>query len=806
MPTRPDATHSETPDAPRAPGEAPHGVDGGGVARRELARERLVWFVVLLVVAAVSALARGVHHRKLEIPGRAGWATSDPDSHHLMHRVAQGLRDGLPLPEVDPELDFPNGSAIPGAPYYPSLVALGLRPFAPEDAEERHVWLEMRMASLALVFGVATSLAVAWCARSVAGARAGLVAGLVHALAPAAIGFSNLGNGDYHAWVGCCVAVAFALFTRAFAPSSPVLGEGSSTSVASRALDSGRRAAWHGIGVGAALGLALGSWAATTIDLAGFALALGLALVVVGRKPLAGVAAFGLGLFGAAFAVVLPAIVVSPWQERAPWVVVNLSWFHGAFLLAGVLVCAPLSWLHAAEVRSGARRAYPWLVALVLAFVCAWIRFGDATFARGVRDGFAWASRGEAFMAGVRESQPLFGPNAPLSPWSYVGFALALAAPAWCIAVFRVVRRGELALLPVAVLAPLGFVLAASQMRFAGAFVVPLAVLLAATAVPLLERVLRGSRRLAWLGWPLVVAFALGAEWSGAASTWRLATQPSTAPRESAPRRAARECAEWLRQNHRDERTNAVLAFWTFGHTLQWAAEKPVVASNYGTYVGASGFHAPAQVFLAPSLDAATPLLDARRVRWLLVTSDLADYFEPMCAALEASGAPPLPRDARDPTRHDGALWYRSLALRLLSGGVLPRDVAPGDRPLARARLVFVSTLRDKRRASRADGTAPPAAYLWERVPGCTLLAVGAPGETFEVSFVLDCGGLRVPWVDRIALDGDGRGTLVVPYATREPNGAIRVLPGARWTIGGRSGELVLSNAQISEGATRQLP
>ncbi|MCK6448274.1 MAG: hypothetical protein L6Q99_17950 [Planctomycetes bacterium] len=751
----------------------------------------LVWLLVLLVVASVSALARGVHHRKLEIPGRAGWATSDPDSHHLMHRVAGGLRDGLPLAEIDPELDFPNGSAIPGAPYYPTLVALACAPFAPEDAEERHVWLEMRMASLALVFGVATSLAVAWCARIVAGAKAGLAAGLVHALAPAAIGFSNLGNGDYHAWVGCSVALAFALFTRAFA---------------SGALERAWRAWWHGLAIGAALGLALGSWAATTIDIAGFALVLGLSMVVVGRKPLVGLAPLGVGIFVATLAVALPALVASPWQARAPWVVVNLSWFHGAFLLAGALVSAPLFWLHTDAAPERARRAYPWLVAVALAATCAWIRFGDAPLARGVRDGFAWASRGETFMAGVRESQPLFGEHATLSAWSYVGFALALAAPAWCIAVVRVVRRGELGWLPVTVLAPLGFALAASQMRFAGAFVVPLAVLLAATGVPLLERALVGRKRLAWLGWPLAVVFALGAEWSGAVSTWRFTTAPSTAPRESAPRRAARECAEWLRRQHRDERTSAVLAFWTFGHTLQWAAQKPVVASNYGTYVGAAGFHAPAQVFLAPSLDAATPLLEQRRVRWLLVTSDLADYFEPMCAALEASGAPPLPRDARDPTRHDGALWYRSLALRLLSGGVLPREIAPYDRPLARARLVFVSTLRDKRRASRADGTAPPAAYLWERVPGCTLRANGTPGETFEVAFMLDCGGLRVPWVDRVALDGDGRGTLVVPYATSEPNGAIRVLPGARWTVGARSGDLVLSNGEISQGATRQLP
>ncbi|MCE9593666.1 MAG: hypothetical protein K8S98_05690 [Planctomycetes bacterium] len=743
---------------------------------------RLGWIAVLVCVAVVSTVARVANHRRVEIPGRPGWSTGDPDSHHLMHRVEGVLRDGFPLPEFDPGLDFPRGSAIPGAPYYPTIVAAALRPFAPSDAEERHVWLEMRMASLAAIFGVVTSLSIAWIGRVLAGLRAGLSAGLIHALCPAAIGFSNVGNGDYHAWVSWLVVLA--------------LG-GSVWALKRGVIESGRRALPCGVAVGAAFGLALGSWPATMIDVVVVELVLGVLIVVAARRPLAGLATFGLALHVGALVVALSAIVASPWQAEHPWIVVNLSWFHAAFLVVGAGVFVPLFCLREKGV---AARVYPAVVAVGLGLGVLWIAYGGGSLASGVRDGFAWASRGDAFMAGVRESQPLFGAKALLSPWTYLGFALAVAPVAWLFALMRVVRRGELELLPLVVLAPIAFVLAATQMRFAGAFVAPMALLVAVAAAPLLAR-------LAFAGFALALLAPFALEWSGTSSTFRRLTQNSEAPRESAARRGARECAEWLRHAAPNEREHSVLASWFQGHTLQWAADKAVVASNYGAYVGVEGFRDPARVFLAPDLASATPILDAHRVRWILATSDLADDFEAMCAEVEADGSVALPRFAQDPSRHDGAVWFRGLGQRLLLGGALPAEIRANERPLERLRLVFVSTLRDRRRSERGE-TPAPAAYLWERVAGCTLVASGSPGETFEVrvDVAFPSADWRIAWSDRAIVDASGRATLVVPYATLAPNGLGVAQPGARWSLGSRSGALTLSADDVEHGATHSLP
>ena len=338
-------------------------------------------------------VVREVNHSRIGYeprpPDRSQWFSVDPDGHYHMRRVERLLEEGFPVAGADPLLSFPEGALVPWPPYYTCVLWALLAPGAPNDPAERSVHVEHGVATLPSWFAVLTALAVALAAGRLAGAPGALVAGLQYALFNGSLQYSVVGNGDHHAFVSLLMACMLLALVEVLSGGRPArAGPG-----------------WgFGLPAGALAGLLLGSWVGGLMYVILVEVVLASLLFLHARRPLPAVPAFGLAFHLAALLVLLPAILQSPWIEAQPWMAINLSWFHAAHLLAGALVFAPLL---ALREGGAAFRRYPWLVGAALAGLFALLFALDLGPARGIREGFEWAGRSNAFMAYIYESQPL---------------------------------------------------------------------------------------------------------------------------------------------------------------------------------------------------------------------------------------------------------------------------------------------------------------------------------------------------------------------------------------------------------------
>jgi len=512
-------------------------------------------------------------------------------------------------------------------------------------------------------------------------------------------------------------------------------------------------------------------------------------------------------------------VLSSPWKEVEPWFVINLSWYHLLHLGLGALVFVPLL-VRPRDDRL--RRLHPWLTAALLALLAALLLALDTPIARGVAAGFHWASAADAFMAEVQESQPLLGSGAPgaRALVGALGAGVLLLPVAWLAAAFAARRPDRAALLPWVVAAPIAALQAAGQYRFADALAVPLAVLLGwgfVALVGLARR--RGGSDVPWPAAAAGLALALLAHWSTLDATVdSLAGPPSHALAAVHERhRGIRDACAWLAA--RDDlpagsgaAARGVLASWGHGHVLEWAAGKPTVATNFGAYVGADGFRAPARFFLAQDPHRALEVLAEREVRWVLVTAQLARELPSMIREVDPALATRLTGTA-DLDAWDGnvtSAWLQTMGARLSFAGVdapvglgAGRALPPAPRFL---RLVHVTPQRDPQPGLGQLGRDVPVAWVWEHVPGAWLEAHGAAGE--ELSVALEVAyptGLRLRFEAAAVVEPSGTARLRVPYATDARNGDGEVLA-ARWSFGGRTGALEIAEANVRAGGTVQLP
>ena len=259
---------------------------------------------VLVLVGFASAFARRVAHDKLEVDGLPGWVATDPDTLYHVRRVARLVEEGPPVANHDPRLAFPDGAPVPWPPYYTRLVAtlVGTPPPADatpsaRDTTEWRANIEQGVASVPFLFGVGATLLTALLAAMIAGPVAGLFAGTCHAFCVASIGYSQVGNGDHHAFVSMLLALELVLFSAA----------------ARTSFGSIRRSALLGIVAGGVAGWMLGSWVASLVYIVALQLVMGWFLFANGRQRLPGLPAFGLGFHIAALAAALPAALTRPW-------------------------------------------------------------------------------------------------------------------------------------------------------------------------------------------------------------------------------------------------------------------------------------------------------------------------------------------------------------------------------------------------------------------------------------------------------------------------------------------------------------
>lgn len=809
-------------------------------------RHRLLLALVLVFVAANALVLRGLHNTRLgfeAVPADSSdWWSTDPDSQYHMRRLARLLTEGGAVAERDDYLNAPHGSAIPWPPYYTYTLAAGLRPWLgaapdPADAEAHAAWrlrLEHGVGWMPAVFATLTAVLAALAAFQLTQSLlAALAAGLLFAWTRVSILYSSVAIGDHHAFVTFLMVLMFAVFAAA---------------MAERNRDRVTAGWLYGGLCGFLAGWLLGSWVGGLMYIVLIQAALGLALCSRRCRP--GLAPFGASFHLAALLTVLPAVASSPWQEETPWIVVNLSWFHPLELGLGLCVFLPLLFLpRALGPETALRRGYPLLVALVLAAGsgAAWLL--QTPVAQGIADGFAWAGRSNEFMGFITESQPLvdWADSSFAEVFAYLGYGVLILPVAWLVCFARRGRfdRSLIWLTATPVLVYQSLV----QRRFAESAAPLIAIVLAWAGALLLERFCRDKparpalifRSLAGL---LVLAAVplLNPHVAGRASF--VLENGESFPRGPVPHqeRGVRESLEWLRSYERDRQPSqaqgsdhrAVLANWDRGHAIEWAADLPSVATNFGLYVGLESYLAPWHFLLESEPRSAEQILQDRAARYVLITSR---YFSTFATSLKVTRPDELTNFYRrltpqqnvtqaQPAMQLFAPWFGTMAARLLFLGKLPQPLAQQlaaqsteskealDQSLDFLRAIYVSP-RQVKHLVLPHGAPPYAsAVLWEMVPGATVTHAALGPLEVEVDLAWGPGRSRpdFQFVRRAMPGPDGVTRIRVPYATRPrpgkqpiPNGQVRVLA-ARWRSAAGSGPLLIPEPAVRGGAIVELP
>lgn len=753
------------------------------------AAPRWVLWLVLSAVAALAWAPRSVPGLRHEHPGGAGWFSRDPDGLYHARRVERALDEGA-VAERDERMNFPEGAPIPWPPYYDRVLAWSLAPFAP-DGPERWRWIERAVSSAPRWFGVASALLASFAAWRMAGWVAALCAGVGVALCRGTINYSVVGTGDHHAWIALLSSLVLVVASEA---------------ARSGALESRARGALAGVALGVLIGVMVGSWVASLLFLViPFQLVLAVWIAVRGARALEGLAPLGFATHCVAALVLLPAVFASPWRHEHPWMVVNLSWFHAAQLALGAAVFAPLLIPGAFAPRTLAARLYPLGVALALALLGALAWLLELPPARGLAEGFAWASRADSFMDTVQESAPLIGERAESGVlFLALGYSV-LALPVALIWLARTAfaeRRLELAVWIVSCAWLVGWALV--QRRFADPLAVPMAVALGLGAA----RLARFKPRVIA---PLVCIAAALAHSPSARSAWRGLTRPEMTDEQRAFDAVAGErlALEWIRGVERgeepmDERWS-VLSHWDRGHPIEWVADAASVATNFGSYIGIDSYRDPPRFFLSASPDEAFALLERRSTRFVLAPASLVSVLRsqirvagPELGATLLEGNAPAER------------YWATMAGRLLSGGAAlgagQRWLDPSRSSLSRLALVYVSRERNAQVQDPRSRQPLPAAFVWERVRGAELVWRGESGARLEVQLSLDfpSSGYGIQWRAEARADEQGLARVVCPYPTDQALGQ-GVVRSASWSAGADRGPLRVPLEAVRAGARVEL-
>ena len=758
---------------------------------------RRILVIVLLGVAALALSTRALLDLRIPTqPGGDASFTVDADSHYHMRRLERALDEGLPVAETDPLLDFPHGSAIPWPPYYTYALYATLAPFAPSEHAARVAFVERNVA-LAPWFEAALAAVVvalaAWrlarrCACNVR-AFAALVAGSVYALWGGSLYYSSPGNGDHHAWIALLFALLLAFASRALEED---------------ALGSRAAGARNGIALGLVAGVMMGSWVGALVYVALIQLAFGVALFANAKRPRRGLATLGVAFHLAWAASLAPAVLASPWKDAQPWMSINLSWLHLAHPLLGACIFLPL---YVLPVASTAARRWPWIVAAALGALGVALALGDFALARGVRDGFAWASRQNTFMAFITESQPL--------AWGQIGGFSALAAslglgalvlaPLWVWLASKAWRGKQLELAPLVIALPPLAAQALVQRRFADALGIAAAIATGYALACWLPQRTKQLRVAPLLALGLVVALVVQAPTLATLAVTNGADGRAARAVDEQKYRGYRELYDWLRENSAREGPFAVLASWDHGHSIEWVAERATIATNFGSYLGEDSWLDPWRFFLETDVVRAEATLEARRARYVLITGEFTKDLEVMLSVLR-----PAERRSYLLIQPGKPVWgsqrfFDTMAARtMLFGrvGDLAQRTLVGD-SLNFLRLVHISpTTLLVPPPVRHTNDALPAGWIWEHVRGAQVEARGAPGETFTLSLdvMFKATNTRLSWVGNAVADTAGLARVRVPYCTDGANGDARALGLAQWQLGAKHGQLVVPEHAVQLG------
>jgi hypothetical protein len=528
-----------------------------------------------------------------------------------------------------------------------------------------------------------------------------------------------------------------------------------------------------------------------------------------------------------ALVVLLPAILQSPWIADYPWMVINLSNFHWLWLSLGVVLPIPI-WWSGSQV---ATRKYMRLAVACGAAVTAIIFAFDIPPANHILEGFAWVSRADAFMAGIAESAPLIGDTGSQSTGllEWIGWtALMLPFAYWWAC--RDKKFATPVLLPWLIALPPLLLQGLAQRRFADALSAPMAVIVAVSYVWLLSKTKMKP--------PLQIVFATVFLFFGqfAGITYSLNGGGSTTIREinsaenlnqllkivwsrvnSKPdyftvkrinpynevAGAEHDLFEWIAEQEPQPRS--VLAAWDFGHTIEWVAKRPSIATNFGSYIGRDSFVDPAKFFMASSHQDAEDILLKRKVQYVVVTSQLPDLL--------ASHAQRVGADVKEyRTIIEGkelqlsAKWFQTMAAQVFNLGY---DITVVDGPASSIpylRLVYVSPVLTV--VGEQLGSKTSVGRIWEYVPGADVHGVTQSNSAIDVvvdfKFMHDGKKLVAnQWSAHVRSDDNGAFKVRVPYCSGS-NGEAMVTK-MTWSDSQGVHVFELSEAQVMHGETVRL-
>lgn len=608
-----------------------------GWQRRAL---HLTFLVGLVAIAWYAVQLRWVRAEasvfELGTPAET-WVIDDPDAAYHLRRVQVAMATG-DVPGFDRMIAHPVGSAVPWPRFSDWALAMwcearvgAVSTMGFSEQLEREV--EATAARVPPVLGGLTAILVALAAaiyvrrvtphpsvRSrgwvLAPVVAGLVAAWTYATVPLAIWYSDAGRIDHHVLVALLFAGNLVVMAQVFACGR---FESDRTECEASALD----ATLGGLIGGLLAGLALLTWLASAIFVALCGVTFWLAATAVRADRAENARRAGALYFLTAAIVTLVPALTSSWNQSQPWSLVNLT----AGVPMALVVAAGALFLPALLPR---REAQPSLltggarlIAAVVPPAAALLAFVLLPgFADGIREGLAWAGRGNLFMDVVEESRPLVEVGGGslwrglLEDLGWAGLALpVLALWVGCnvSASFDRTRGGarpEARFHLLLNLIVFGY-LAMEQRRFGNSLAVPLAAaagMVAGLGVARFEngytRKLRG-KALAVLG----IVLAVGLVFGGVRQARGLEATPDSALHDTRAWRAElTEGLRWMRDNTPSSGSvmiaearhdYGVLSSWSMGHMIEYYAQRPAIATNFGSFVSEENFVGAARALVA---------------------------------------------------------------------------------------------------------------------------------------------------------------------------------------------------------------
>lgn len=707
---------------------------------------------------------------------------SDPYYHAL--RAQRIVEDWPRVPWTDPRLNFPDGAAIPWPPLFDTLIAAAAKLGDPHGADRERV---ARAAALVpLPIGIALLPITAYLGRALLGGGLWLDAALLVALLPAMLRFGAVGCADQHGMeilLFCCLCLAFVRSwkgergTKWCAPASLGL-------VIALAF-------WNWLG--SALGpLVLVAFAASWFVLApaGDAAAPRMARAL---------------LLGGSIATVLLAVsifVLGPEGALAQASLGGLTALH-------VAMCAMVAAFGGVLLAADRLRPPPGHLRRLIEVVAVALAVGAPVLAvptlrEGVQQGLRALITGDPWYQSIAEYRPFLPSRMkPLSAdlalvVDYFGFGpiamLFGVGPLLCR--WRRSPEERPSILFVLLWGAAFLALTIRQARFGPYLVVPMALWiclalrciadLAGRRLPGRAAVLRPA--VLGAGVLLVAGPTLSMAWSGHYAAQRPVVESDLIP-----------ILRWLRDVPPVSVDRpGVMAPWAAGHHVQYWADKPVVASPFGTEGGRGAMQDWTAFLYAPDAGTAETLLSRRRIGFVLAYNPMHELTENF--GLAPAGAKEVARSSYD--------W------RL--GQVAEIDDAYFD--LVVSRLYYFDGMTSGRQGESLGGfrllaESPrleripeiPRAHLY-KVFGCV------PGALVAATGVLPHGELRAAsrlatnqqrifvWETRTVADAEGRASLRLPYATGL-NGRVEAAPYVI-TDGARSTTLVVGEDAVSAGAS----